>query len=117
MTGETITDRSKYRSFPPKRESMTKKFEKLVRLGFHLHEGEVRCLRKKFSDGTLIEITNIAGTDLPETFGEKMRLSIYMFGELLVTFADHSLDEFMAQELKKKEANHGTISKSHKKSK
>ena len=94
---------------------MSEKYERFVKAtGFHFHDGNPRCLRRIFSDGTVIEITNIAGTDLPKTFSEKMRLSIYMFGNLLVSFTDKSMEEFMALKLKEKEANDGTISESHK---
>ena len=93
----------------------TSKYERFVKATrFHFHDGNPRCFRRVFKDGTTIEITNIAGTDVPETFSEKMRLSIYMFGNLLVSFTDKSMEEFMA--LKEKEANHGTISKSNKES-
>jgi hypothetical protein len=101
---------------------MTERIKRLFQLGFHLADGKVRVFRKNFSDGTSIEITNIAGTGVPETFTEKMRVSVYMYGELLSSFTDHSLEEFMALKRKTvdvkvtKEARNGKfIRKSDKK--
>jgi hypothetical protein len=79
---------------------MTERIKPLFRLGFCLVDAKVPLFRKSFTDGTSIEITNIAGTGVPETFTEKMRVSVYMRGELISSFTDHSLDEFLA--LKKK---------------
>lgn len=115
MTKETITDRNNHPTFTDDGVLMSEeKYEQLVRLGFRLHDGRIRVLRKNFTDGTMIEITDIAGTGLPETYSDKMRVSIFMFGNLVASFTDYSLDEFMA--LKPKEANHGINSESHKES-
>lgn len=69
--------------------------------------------KRRFSDGTLVEITNVAGDGLPESFDEPCRISIYIGGSLLASFADKTLREFALTDYYTKEAKNEFISESY----